>query len=111
MFKQSRKEQASSSFRTLWTLESGKDAGLASGHPMDHVMIPRETSIATTDRKTAGNKRQVPVPALGETKQTPEKKGSEKSTNVPPTPHVISPRYQRRQAVLKKDRGQSSSAG
>jgi len=74
MFEQSRNKQASSSFRTLWTLESGKDTGLASGHPMDHVMIPREISIATTDRKTARNKRQFPVPALGETKQTPEKK-------------------------------------
>ena len=103
MLEQSGKEQASSSFRTLWTLESGKDTELASGHPVDHVMIPREISIAMTDRKTAGNKRQFPVPALGETKQTSEKKGSKKSTNVPPTPHMISPRYQRRQAVLKKD--------
>ena len=103
MFEQSGKEQASSSFRTLWTLESGKDTELTLGHPVDHVMIPREISTAMTDRKTAGNNRQFPVPALGETKQTPEKKGSNKSTNVPPAPHVISTRYQRRQAVLETD--------
>ena len=86
MFKQSRKEQASSSFRTLWTLESGKDAGLASGHPMDHVMIPREISIAVTDRKTPGDKRQFPVPALGETKQTPEKKRQREKHKRTPHP-------------------------
>ena len=84
MFEQSRKEQASSS--ALWTFESGKDAGLASGHPMDHVMIPREISIAMTDRKTPGDKRQFPVPALGETKQTPEKKRQREKHKRTPHP-------------------------
>lgn len=86
MFEQSGKEQASSSARTLWTLESGKDAELASGHPVDHVIIPREISTAMTDRKAVGNKRQFPVLVLGETKQTSGKKRQQEKHKRTPHP-------------------------
>lgn len=42
--------------------------------------------MATTDRKTAGNKRQFPVPALGKTKQAPEKEAMRKA-QMYPSPH------------------------
>lgn len=102
--------------RTLRASERSEDAGPGCrAQPWGilwTVMVPRSISMATTTRKTAENKRRFPVPALGKNKTNIWGGGRhKKSTNMPPTPHEISPFYQQRQAVLRKDSARARTGG